>query len=68
MDHSVNAYLKRLPSDKLECLLQECLQNDVRSRYGAMLPKLLKALLERADGGDLNLSPEIREYLVRNLQ
>ena len=68
MNHSIEAYLGRLTAKKMECLLQECLQEDAQQRYGSLLPKLLQTLLHQADQGKLMLPAETEELLVKQLQ
>lgn len=63
MDHSTRAYLKRLSGEKLEHLLQECLQEDGLSCYGMSLLDILEESAERAEKGSLFLSPYVRALL-----
>ena len=60
MNHSVEAYLRRLPPEKMEYLLQECLQEDAQQRYGLLFPALLQVLLEQSNQGKLVLPTETK--------
>ena len=68
MGHSVKAYLKRLSAEKMECLLQECLQDDAQQRYGILFPELLQVLLKQVDEGKLILPAETKALLIKELR
>lgn len=67
MNHTVEAYLRRLPAEKMEYLLQECLQEDAQQRYGLLFPELLQVLPEQSDQGKLVLPAETKMLLIRRL-
>ena len=67
MNHTVEAYLRRLPAEKMEYLLQECLQEDAQQRYGLLFPELLQVLPEQSDQGKLILPAETKMLLIRRL-
>ena len=67
MNHTVEAYLRRLPAEKMEYLLQECLQEDAQQRYGLLFRELLQVLLEQSDQGKLVLPAETKMLLIRRL-
>ena len=68
MSHSVEAYLRRLSAEKMECLLRECLQEDAQQRYGILLPELLQVLLEQADQGKMVLPADTKALLIEQLK
>lgn len=47
MDHSVQAYIERMPNRKLKVFLQFCLEN--RNDYGYIIPDLLEELSKRGE-------------------
>jgi hypothetical protein len=45
MDHSVQAYLEHMPTEKLLVFLQQCMQN--WSSYDYAVPQIFRTLAER---------------------
>lgn len=52
MDHSVRAYLEKLPVEKLDSLLRACLQEGRRESYAHMIPDILDVLVQREEEGN----------------
>ena len=61
MDHSVRAYLERMPVTKLKSLLENGFFDDTNEIHDAVLQDALEVLITRNTAPDSDLTPYIQK-------
>ena len=50
MDYSMQAYMRRLPTEKLVSFLQQCRDPEQKETYAYLIPEIEKLLQQRMSG------------------
>ena len=67
MDHSLRSYLERQPTERLDTILQDCLEQEDLWNYEETVRLILAILWEREKNVDYEIPAKMKEVMERFL-